>query len=71
MVGQVRMPLGPVQSRQLLAKKFTTTAPGAPDGQYVIIQYKTEFEHKAGSIETVTPMRDADGTWRVSGYFVR
>jgi hypothetical protein len=28
-------------------------------------------ENKAAAVETVTPMLDADGVWRVSGYFVR
>jgi hypothetical protein len=26
-------------------------------------------ERKREAIETVTPMRDVDGSWRVSGYF--
>lgn len=24
-----------------------------------------------GAIETVTPMREQDGTWRVSGYYIK
>ena len=51
--------------------QYTTTAPGAPDGEYVIIQFESAFEHKASAIETVTPMRDKDGQWRVSGYFLK
>jgi len=27
--------------------------------------------HKQQAIETVTPMMDADGIWRVSGYYLR
>jgi len=45
--------------------------PGAPDGKYVIIQFETSFENKASAVETVTPMQDADGVWRVAGYFVK
>jgi hypothetical protein len=45
--------------------------PGAPDGDYAVIQFSTEFAHKRTARETVTPMRDADGEWRVSGYFIR
>jgi hypothetical protein len=71
MVGAVRTPLGGVVSRKLNAKQFTTTVPGAPDGHYVIIQFNTVFEHKATAVETITPMLDADGSWRVSGYFIR
>ena len=50
---------------------YTTNLPGAPDGEYVVIQYKTSFQNKASAIETVTPMRDPDGVYRVSGYYIR
>lgn len=63
--------LGKLVSRTLKSKQYTTSAPGAPDGQYVIIQYDTSFEKKASAVETITPMLDADGTWRVSGYFIK
>ena len=66
-----RDPLGKVESRRLTATKQATQLPGAPDGEYVVFQFETVFEHKRASVETVTPMRDADGHWRVSGYFVR
>ncbi len=66
-----RRPLGKVISRKLLSARFTTSMPGAPDGQYVVIQYATAFENKASAVETVTPMLDPDGKWRVSGYFVK
>jgi hypothetical protein len=42
-----------------------------PDGKYVVIQYDSVFEQKASAVETVTPMLDSDGAWRVSGYFVQ
>ena len=45
--------------------------PGAPDGRYVVVQYDTVFENKASAVETVTPMADPDGVWRVAGYFIR
>jgi hypothetical protein len=48
-----------------------TSLAGAPDGEYVVIQYETSFENKKSSIETVTPMLDKDGKWRVSGYYVK
>jgi len=67
----VRMPLGRALSRKLRSKQYRTSLPGAPDGQYVVIQYETRFENKRSSIETVTPMRDIDGTWRVSGYYIK
>jgi hypothetical protein len=66
-----RGPLGTVESRQLVDAKPATELPGAPDGQYVVFRFETAFEHKSAAVETVTPMLDADGEWRVSGYFVR
>jgi len=66
-----RTPLGKMVSRKVKSKQYTTSAPGAPDGQYVIIQYQTTFENKKSAIETVTPMLDKDGKWRVSGYYIK
>ena len=66
----VRGPLGKVESRNLKSANHMTSLPGAPDGDYVVIQFDTVFEHKASAVETVTPMLDG-GEWRVSGYFVR
>ena len=34
----VRDPLGAVNSRKLKGAKYTTQLPGAPDGEYVVIQ---------------------------------
>ena len=48
-----------------------TELPGAPDGEYVVFQFDTQFERKRAAVETVTPMCDPDGSWRVSGYFIR
>jgi hypothetical protein len=45
--------------------------PGAPDGEYVIIMYASQFENRADATEIVTPVREKDGSWRVSGYDIR
>lgn len=70
-VSAVRDPLGKLKTRQQSSARFTRTLPGAPDGEYVVIQYDSSFEHKAAATETVTPMKDTDGRWHVSGYFIR
>ena len=67
----VRSPLGAVKARKVKSATFTRTLPGAPDGEYVVIQFESQFENKAAAIETVTPMHDKDGVWRVSGYFIK
>jgi hypothetical protein len=66
-----RKPLGRVLSRKLISKTYTTSLPGAPDGDYVVIQCETAFENKSNAVETITPMLDKDGTWRVAGYYIR
>lgn len=66
-----RQPLGAVKSRKVASSTFTHTLPGAPAGDYVVIQYDTQFERQEHAVETVVPMRDTDGSWKVSGYFVK
>lgn len=70
-VRNVRDSLGALKARQVRSAKFTSTLPGVPDGRYVVIQYASRFEHKAKAVETVTCAREADGSWRVAGYFVK
>jgi len=67
----VRGPLGKLVSRQMKSANYTKTLPGAPDGEYVVIQYESSFEHKQSAVETIIPMLDKDGQWRVSGYLIR
>ena len=55
----------------MATKRFETSLPGAPDGEYVVIQMETSFENKASAVETITPMRDSDGEWRVAGYYIK
>jgi hypothetical protein len=66
-----RLPLGRVVARKLESRQYTRTLPGAPDGEYVVIQYETTFEKKQSAVETITPMLDKDGKWRVSGYYIK
>ena len=66
----VRRPLGDLISRKAISQHYTKTLPGAPDGEYVVIQYESSFQNKASAIETVTPSLGEDGIWRVSGYYI-
>ncbi len=68
---QVRLPLGAAGNRSLMGSMYQTDLPDAPKGEYVVIQYKTEFAGENRFIETITPMLDKDGKWRVSGYFIK
>ncbi len=70
-VSAVRDPIGTLKSRKVDSSSYETSLPGAPDGEYVVIQFASSFEHKTEAVETVTPMLDSDGEWRVSGYFIK
>ncbi len=70
-VAAVRKPLGRLVSRKPKLAKYETSMPGGPDGQYVVIQYDSSFADKKSAAETVTPMLEKDGHWRVSGYYIK
>ena len=67
----MRKPLGKLVSRRVKSKTYSTSLPGAPDGEYVVIQFETSFENKKSAVETVTPVMHKDGQWRVAGYFIK
>ncbi len=66
-----RAPLGALISRKLTSAEYREDLPGAPAGQYVVLQYASSFEHKNSAIEIATPTLDTDGKWRVSVYYVK
>ena len=69
-VTAARTPLGISITRKLLSATHATSLPGAPDGEYVVLQFQTVFKNKIRAFETVTSMLDGD-QWRVAGYYVR
>jgi hypothetical protein len=66
-----RKPFGDLISRKVKSATYATSLPGAPDGEYVVIQFQTSFQNKKSGVETVTPMKDKDGRWHVSGYYIK
>ena len=67
---QVRQPLGAASERALLDAAFTNSAPRAPKGDYWIVKFSTRFEAIAAH-EHITLTREADGSWKVVGFFIR
>ena len=65
-----RSPLGNKKTRKLKEAKYTKSIEGAPEGEYVVIQYESSFEKQDQVTESVTQMLDRDGKWRASGYFI-
>jgi hypothetical protein len=68
---RLRDPLGAPAQRSAFRTDFTRSFPGAPDGDYAIVLFRTSFAKKSEAEETVTLEHEADGTWRVIGYFIR
>jgi len=64
-------PLGRADTRAARSSEYSTTMPGAPDGDWVVVKFDTTFEKKQKALETVIMRKESDGTWRVSGYFIR
>jgi opacity protein-like surface antigen len=66
----VRKPLGSIERRFVKSADFRTSLPGAPDGEYFVIQFETNFEHKQDSVETVTAAKEGNA-WKPAGYFIK
>ena len=66
----VRVPLGAASSRTFQSVTKTNSLPGVPSGDYEVIQFRADFAHKPGSIETITLAHESDG-WKVAGYFIK
>lgn len=69
-VRPVREPLGAVLARDFRSATQAESLPGAPDGEYEIIEFSTSFANIDDTVETVVMVRQSDG-WKVAGYFVR
>lgn len=67
----IRSSLGTLSKREIANAEYMTELPGAPDGHYVVIQYNSSFDKKQNGVETVTPMLDETGQWKVSGYYIK
>jgi len=67
----IHKPIGKIVSREIKSSTPTNELPGVPDGDYIVIRYKSRFQLKKSAVETVTVMLEEDGVWRVAGYYIR
>jgi len=67
----IRKPMGATVSRKPKLTTYRTTMPGAPDGEYVIVQFASSFDNKKVSVETATLTLTEDRGWRIIGYFIK
>ena len=70
-LNEIRGPLGKLTSRSLKSAEYTKELSGAPEGEYVVIEFSAAFEKKKEATEKVTLLLGADLTWRVAGYSVK
>lgn len=66
---QVRVPLGKVILRKNLSLMNYDSLPSLPDGEYVIIQFQSQFMNKEQAIETIS-LSKSSGQWQPIGYFI-
>jgi hypothetical protein len=69
-MGQIRQPLGSVNSREPAGASLALEAPRLPRGEYWIVRFRTSFDG-AQANEIVTLIADTDGKWRVITFFLR
>ncbi len=65
-----REPLGAVVERALASNEAATSLPDAPDGDYRVLTFHTQFANKREAVETVVVEQETGG-WKVDGYFIR
>jgi hypothetical protein len=66
-----RKPLGSLLSRKLASARSATSLPGAPDGNYVVMQFDAAFSNKKAAVETVTFVQEKDAKWKAAGYYIK
>ncbi len=64
-----RQPLGPPITRSATRIDFTKTLRGAPDGDYSIIHFTTDFTNKIAVTERLTLVKE-NGTWQAAAYAI-
>ena len=70
-LAKARAPLGAVEQRTLVETAFDKASEGGTEFEIAMVRFRTAFAKKIESSETLTLEHEADGTWRVIGYFIR
>jgi hypothetical protein len=73
-LNKVRVPLGKCTSRTLASASAQTDLPsptGPHKGEFILAQFDTSFEGLKYAVETVTFEKEADGTWKAAGYYIK
>lgn len=70
-ISALRRRLGELRSRSVSSTRVAGALWGTSGAEHVVIKFNTSFAHEAQATETVTPVKDSDGQWRVGGYYVK
>lgn len=71
-VQSVRGPLGDMVARHLESAQLIVDPAGQPDGEYLVLRYRSSFESKQRAIETHTLIFESSSElWLSAGYFVK
>lgn len=71
-LSDLRKPFGKLVSRTPAKFARAHSLPGAPEGDYAIVEYDSVFAAgKKKATEQITWMMESDGVFRVVGYFIR
>ena len=71
MIQSARSETGGFIARKVRSATYTRKPADAPEGEYLVIIFDARFEKLPHAVETVTPMREPDGSWKVSGYWIK
>jgi hypothetical protein len=64
-----RAPLGAIMQRRLANVTYASSAPGLPDANYAVVQFRSRFAGPSAVGETVWLVSEND-RWMVIGYFI-
>ncbi len=70
-IKDARKPYGKLKSRTAERFARSHSLPGAPEGDYTIIEFSSVFANGKKASEQVIWMFEPGEIWRVSGYFIR
>lgn len=69
-IRSMRDAAGAMQKRDFTTSKSTRTMAGAPDGEYLLLEFSTAFAKKTQAVETLMLSKEG-GAWKAAGYFIR
>jgi Protein of unknown function (DUF4019) len=70
-IRDARKPFGKLASRKATRFARSHAMPGAPDGDYAVIEFESSFANGKQALEHITWVLEKGEVWRVAGYYIR